>query len=71
MRAIGQQGFKWLGAITPIGGICFIAGWILMVIGDSAKKVKVQVCSVMVISVPLLFSIVKHMCFFHSFFHIY
>jgi uncharacterized membrane protein YgdD (TMEM256/DUF423 family) len=21
---------KWLGAITPIGGLCFIAGWLLM-----------------------------------------
>ena len=33
LEAIGQQGFKWLGAITPIGGICLIAGWILMAIG--------------------------------------
>lgn len=23
-------GIKWLGAITPIGGISFIAGWILL-----------------------------------------
>ncbi|MFB3163663.1 DUF423 domain-containing protein [Neobacillus sp. 179-C4.2 HS] len=22
-----------LGAITPIGGVCFLAGWILMIIG--------------------------------------
>jgi uncharacterized membrane protein YgdD (TMEM256/DUF423 family) len=22
----------WLGAITPIGGICFLAGWILLVV---------------------------------------
>jgi len=21
---------KWLGAITPVGGVCFIAGWLLM-----------------------------------------
>ena len=33
LEAIGQQGFKWLGAITPIGGICLIAGWIVMAIG--------------------------------------
>lgn len=33
MEALGQQGFKWLGAITPIGGICFIAGWVLMATG--------------------------------------
>ncbi len=22
------SGIRWLGAITPIGGLCFIAGWI-------------------------------------------
>jgi len=21
---------RWLGAITPIGGICFIAGWLAL-----------------------------------------
>ena len=37
-EAIGQQGFKWLGAITPIGGLCLIAGWILMAIGMANKS---------------------------------
>jgi uncharacterized membrane protein YgdD (TMEM256/DUF423 family) len=23
---------KWLGAITPLGGLCFLAGWILLVV---------------------------------------
>lgn len=23
-------GIRWLGAITPIGGLCFIAGWIML-----------------------------------------
>lgn len=23
-------GTRWLGAITPIGGVCFIAGWIAL-----------------------------------------
>ncbi|HEX6589948.1 MAG TPA: DUF423 domain-containing protein [Longimicrobiales bacterium] len=23
-------GPRWLGAITPIGGVCFIAGWVLL-----------------------------------------
>lgn len=26
-------GIKWLGAITPIGGVLMIAGWILLIIG--------------------------------------
>ena len=25
-------GVKWLGAITPLGGLCFIVGWILLFI---------------------------------------
>lgn len=25
-------GIKWLGAITPLGGLSFIAGWILLIL---------------------------------------
>lgn len=25
-------GMKWLGAITPIGGLAFIAGWVLLLV---------------------------------------
>ncbi len=28
-----QPGFKWLGPITPIGGVCFLAGWVCLFIG--------------------------------------
>lgn len=24
----------WLGAITPVGGLCFIAGWLALVLGN-------------------------------------
>ena len=24
------SGVRWLGAITPIGGVCFLAGWIAL-----------------------------------------
>jgi uncharacterized membrane protein YgdD (TMEM256/DUF423 family) len=27
----------WVGAITPVGGVCFIAGWILLAVGVSRK----------------------------------
>lgn len=30
-------GIKWLGAITPIGGLSFIAGWILLLIAFYRK----------------------------------
>jgi uncharacterized membrane protein YgdD (TMEM256/DUF423 family) len=26
-------GIKWLGAVTPIGGLFFIAGWLLLALG--------------------------------------
>lgn len=33
-----QPGYKWLGAITPFGGLSFIGGWILLFIGLLKKK---------------------------------
>ena len=27
-------GPRWLGAITPIGGLCFIAGWVLLAVSS-------------------------------------
>jgi len=27
-----NEGMKWLGAITPFGGLCFIGGWICMAV---------------------------------------
>lgn len=26
-------GIRWLGAITPLGGLCFLAGWIALAVG--------------------------------------
>lgn len=28
LYAMTLTGAKWLGAVTPLGGVCFIAGWI-------------------------------------------
>jgi uncharacterized membrane protein YgdD (TMEM256/DUF423 family) len=30
--ANNNESMKWLGAITPFGGLCFIAGWICMAV---------------------------------------
>jgi uncharacterized membrane protein YgdD (TMEM256/DUF423 family) len=27
LYAMSLTGLRWLGAITPIGGLCFLAGW--------------------------------------------
>ena len=29
----GNESMKWLGAVTPFGGLCFIAGWVCMAVG--------------------------------------
>lgn len=31
-KTTGNQQMNWLGAITPFGGLCFIAGWILLAV---------------------------------------
>lgn len=33
LYVLAITGIKWLGAITPFGGLSFIAGWILLFIG--------------------------------------
>ncbi len=38
LELTAQVGLRWVGAITPLGGLCFIAGWVLLVIGVSKKN---------------------------------
>ena len=35
LYVLSLSGITWLGAITPIGGVAFIAGWILVVLAAS------------------------------------
>lgn len=30
LYAMALTDLRWLGAITPLGGVCFIAGWLLL-----------------------------------------
>ena len=30
IKAAVQPGYNWIGAITPLGGLCFILGWIFL-----------------------------------------
>ena len=32
LYALALSGERWLGAITPIGGLCFLAGWLWLAI---------------------------------------
>ena len=33
LYVLAITGIRWLGAITPIGGVCFIAGWVALAVG--------------------------------------
>jgi uncharacterized membrane protein YgdD (TMEM256/DUF423 family) len=37
LKAAGVTSANWLGAITPIGGVCFIAGWLCLFLGVRKK----------------------------------
>jgi len=34
---MNNQQMNWVGAVTPFGGLCFIAGWILMAVAILKK----------------------------------
>ncbi len=34
----GADSLKWIGAITPLGGVCFIAGWVFLAFGITNKN---------------------------------
>ncbi len=37
-KVLGIENWKWLGPITPLGGLCFICGWILLAISFLKKQ---------------------------------
>ena len=39
LTSISGHAWSWLGPITPVGGLCFIAGWFMMFL--SALKIKI------------------------------
>ncbi|MEO6221575.1 MAG: DUF423 domain-containing protein [Ginsengibacter sp.] len=38
IKAAVKPGYDWIGAITPFGGLCFIAGWICLFLGLFKKR---------------------------------
>ncbi|HEU4557675.1 MAG TPA: DUF423 domain-containing protein [Longimicrobium sp.] len=42
LYALALSGVRVLGAITPIGGVCFLAGWIALAIGGAAVLLERQ-----------------------------
>ncbi|MBS1927625.1 MAG: DUF423 domain-containing protein [Chitinophagaceae bacterium] len=41
-QAKGLAGFNWLGPVTPLGGLLFIMGWLLLLISFFQKPVDNQ-----------------------------
>lgn len=37
---LSTTGIKWLGMITPIGGLCFLAAWLILAVGYLAALPK-------------------------------
>lgn len=38
VQGMVQPGYRWLGAVTPFGGLSFIGGWILLFAGILKKR---------------------------------
>jgi len=38
VQAAVKPGYGWVGAITPIGGLCFLAGWFLLFLSFFKKQ---------------------------------
>ena len=38
IKGTGMNGYDWIGAVTPIGGLAFIIGWLSLFIGCSKKS---------------------------------
>jgi uncharacterized membrane protein YgdD (TMEM256/DUF423 family) len=38
IKAAVLPGYNWIGAITPFGGLCFIAGWLCLLFGIAKKQ---------------------------------
>jgi len=38
LYALALSGMRLFGAITPLGGVCFLAGWALLVVGTIQQR---------------------------------
>ncbi|MEO6406493.1 MAG: DUF423 domain-containing protein [Ferruginibacter sp.] len=38
VQGMVQPGYKWLGPLTPFGGLCFIIGWVLLCVSFFRHK---------------------------------
>ncbi len=41
-NVLGIANWHWLGPVTPLGGLCFLAGWVLLALGSISRKSSTQ-----------------------------
>jgi len=41
LYVLALTGIRWLGAVTPLGGLCFLAGWLAAAIGWRGSRPEV------------------------------
>lgn len=39
---LGLTGIRWLGMVTPVGGVCFLTAWIILALGHLWPQDKTQ-----------------------------
>jgi uncharacterized membrane protein YgdD (TMEM256/DUF423 family) len=37
LYALALSGVRWLGAVTPLGGAAFLAGWLCLLLGAARR----------------------------------
>jgi uncharacterized membrane protein YgdD (TMEM256/DUF423 family) len=42
IKAAVVPGYNWIGAITPLGGLCFIVGWIFLFLGCNEQRIRIK-----------------------------
>jgi uncharacterized membrane protein YgdD (TMEM256/DUF423 family) len=45
LYALALSGIKILGAITPLGGVCFLSGWLWLAISAACKPVNIELAN--------------------------
>lgn len=38
LYVLALTGERWLGAVTPVGGVCWIAGWLLLAVSALTRR---------------------------------
>lgn len=37
LYVLSVSGIRWFGAVTPIGGVCYLAGWLILLVAAASR----------------------------------